>query len=62
VRDVGAVGGVSEKNLAAYAAVGVRCFGLGSSLYRPGMTRSEARDAALASLRTYDGAPAERVG
>jgi 2-dehydro-3-deoxyphosphogalactonate aldolase len=56
---VGAVGGVSEKNLAAYVAVGIRSFGLGSSLYRPGMTAAEVRDAALASVRAYDRALAE---
>src|SRR5690606_31784657 len=33
---VGAVGGVSESDFAAYYAVGVRTFGLGSSLYKPG--------------------------
>jgi 2-dehydro-3-deoxyphosphogalactonate aldolase len=51
---VGAVGGVSDKNLAAYVAAGIRTFGLGSSLYRPGMTASEVRDRALASVRAYD--------
>lgn len=56
---VGAVGGVSEKNLAAYVAVGVRSFGLGSSLYRPGMTAAEVRDTALASVRAYDRALVE---
>jgi 2-dehydro-3-deoxyphosphogalactonate aldolase len=56
---VGAVGGVSEKNLAAYVAVGIRSFGLGSSLYRPGMTVAEVRDAALASVHAYDRALAE---
>ena len=56
---VGAVGGVSEKNLAAYVAVGIRSFGLGSSLYRSGMTAAEVRDAALASVRAYDRALAE---
>jgi 2-dehydro-3-deoxyphosphogalactonate aldolase len=50
----GAVGGVSEKNLAAYVAVGIRCFGLGSSLYRPGLTEAEVRDAAQTSIRAYD--------
>ena len=50
----GAVGGVSEKNLAAYVAAGIRAFGLGSSLYRPGMTAAEVRDRALASVRAYD--------
>lgn len=49
-----AVGGVSEKNFTAFVAAGIRCFGLGSSLYRPGMMRSEVRDAAIASVRAYD--------
>jgi 2-dehydro-3-deoxyphosphogalactonate aldolase len=52
---VGAVGGVSDKNLAAYWAAGVRAFGLGSSLYRPGMTASEVRATALASVQAFDG-------
>jgi 2-dehydro-3-deoxyphosphogalactonate aldolase len=51
---VGAVGGVSDKNLATYMAVGIRAVGLGSSLYRPGMTTSEVRDAALTSVHAYD--------
>ncbi len=51
---VGAVGGVSEKNLAAYMAVGIRALGLGSSLYRPGMTAPEVREAALTSVHAYD--------
>jgi 2-dehydro-3-deoxyphosphogalactonate aldolase len=51
---VGAVGGVSDKNLADYARAGVRAFGLGSSLYRPGMTADEVRQTALASVRAYD--------
>jgi 2-dehydro-3-deoxyphosphogalactonate aldolase len=59
---VGAVGGVSEKNLAAYVTNGIRCFGLGSSLYRPGMTGSEVRDAARTSIRAYDRALTEADG
>jgi 2-dehydro-3-deoxyphosphogalactonate aldolase len=51
---IGAVGGVSDKNLADYAKAGVRAFGLGSSLYRPGMTVAEVRETALASVRAYD--------
>jgi 2-dehydro-3-deoxyphosphogalactonate aldolase len=51
---VGAVGGVSDKNLAAYVTAGVRAFGLGSSLYRPGMTAAAVRDTAQASVRAYD--------
>jgi len=52
---VGAVGGVSDKNLAAYWAAGVRAFGLGSSLYRPGMTAAEVRATALAAVEAFDG-------
>lgn len=51
---VGAVGGVSDKNLAAYVAAGVRAFGLGSSLYRPGMTATAVRETAQASVHAYD--------
>jgi 2-dehydro-3-deoxyphosphogalactonate aldolase len=51
---IGAVGGVSDKNLAAYMAAGIRAFGLGSSLYRPGMTAATVRDTARASVRAYD--------
>ena len=58
---VGAVGGVSDKNLAAYMAVGIRSFGLGSSLYRPGMTAAEVRVMAQASVRAYDRALVESV-
>lgn len=51
---VGAVGGVSDQNLAAYWAAGVRAFGLGSSLYRPGMTAAEVRLTARASVEAFD--------
>jgi 2-dehydro-3-deoxyphosphogalactonate aldolase len=51
---VGAVGGVSDKNLASYWTAGVRAFGLGSSLYRPGMTAADVRATALASVHAYD--------
>ena len=56
---VGAVGGVSDKNLAAYVAAGVRAFGLGSSLYRPGMSAAEVRETARASVAAYDNAMRE---
>jgi len=55
---VGAVGGVSDKNLADYLKAGVSAFGLGSSLYRPGMTSEEVRATALASVEAYDRAVA----
>jgi 2-dehydro-3-deoxyphosphogalactonate aldolase len=59
---VGAVGGVSDKNLADYVKAGVRAFGLGSSLYRPGMTAAEVRETARASVRAYDEAVADLAG
>ena len=49
----------SDKNLAAYVAAGVCAFGLGSSLYRPGMTAAAVRDTAQASVRAYDEAVEE---
>ena len=58
---VGAVGGVSDKNLATYVAAGVRAFGLGSSLYKPGMTASDVRDTARASVLAYDEAMKQQV-
>ncbi|MEM5472012.1 2-dehydro-3-deoxy-6-phosphogalactonate aldolase [Hoeflea sp. AS60] len=51
---VGAVGGVSDDDFAAYAKVGVRTFGLGSSLYKAGMQASEVKLRALASIKAYD--------
>ena len=51
---VGVVGGVSDKNFDAYSAGGIRTFGLGSSLYRPGMSAREVRETALASIAAYD--------
>jgi 2-dehydro-3-deoxyphosphogalactonate aldolase len=59
---IGAVGGVSDKNLADYVKAGVRAFGLGSSLYRPGMTADEVRQTARASVRAYDDAVAGSAG
>jgi 2-dehydro-3-deoxyphosphogalactonate aldolase len=51
---VGAVGGVSDKNFADYMAAGVQAFGLGSSLYRPGMTAEDVRATAGTSVLAYD--------
>jgi len=59
---VGAVGGVSDKNLADYLKAGVSAFGLGSSLYRPGMRADEVRATALASVAAYDQAVASVAG
>lgn len=51
---IGVVGGVSETDFADYAAVGVRTFGLGSSLYRPGDTADAVGRKAVAAVRAWD--------
>lgn len=51
---IGAVGGVSDADFAAYARAGIRTFGLGSSLYRPGLAASEVRAKARATIAAYD--------
>ncbi|MDK1375792.1 MULTISPECIES: 2-dehydro-3-deoxy-6-phosphogalactonate aldolase [unclassified Sinorhizobium] len=52
--EVAAVGGVSESNFADYAKIGIRSFGLGSSLYKPGMNAAEVEQRAKATLEAYD--------
>ena len=51
---VGAVGGVSEVDFAAYAQAGITTFGLGSSLYKPGATAKEVKVKARAIIAAYD--------
>jgi 2-dehydro-3-deoxyphosphogalactonate aldolase len=53
---VAAVGGVSDKNFAEYTRTGIHAFGLGSSLYRPGMTATEVAARARATIQAYDAA------
>lgn len=53
---VGVVGGVSDADFIAYSKVGVRTFGLGSSLYKPGATAAEAAATARAAITAYDAA------
>lgn len=52
--EIGAVGGVSEENFAEYASAGIRTFGLGSSLYKPGMTLADIAGRARAAVDAYD--------
>jgi 2-dehydro-3-deoxyphosphogalactonate aldolase len=52
--EIAAVGGVSERNFGDYAAIGIRSFGLGSSLYKPGMSAADVRVRARATLEAYD--------
>lgn len=52
--EIGAVGGVSERDFEAYAKAGIRTFGLGSSLYKPGATAAEIAAKARAVVAAYD--------
>jgi 2-dehydro-3-deoxyphosphogalactonate aldolase len=52
--EIAAVGGVSDKNFGDYAAIGIRSFGLGSSLYKVGMGADEVRSRARATVEAYD--------
>lgn len=51
---IGVVGGVADEHFAAYAGIGVRLFGLGSSLYRPGRSAAEVGEAARAAAAAWD--------
>ncbi|MFG6082592.1 2-dehydro-3-deoxy-6-phosphogalactonate aldolase [Paracoccus litorisediminis] len=51
---VAAVGGVSEAEFATYMRVGINAFGIGSSLYKPGLTVAEVRTRARAIVAAYD--------
>ncbi|WP_062014570.1 2-dehydro-3-deoxy-6-phosphogalactonate aldolase [Aureimonas sp. AU4] len=51
---VGVVGGVGEGDFEGFAKVGVRTFGLGSSLYKPGMTTRDIRERADRAVLLYD--------
>lgn len=54
---LGAVGGVSDANFADYWKVGVRAFGLGTSLYKPGDDVSLIRERAVKNVASYDALP-----
>ncbi|WP_404934586.1 2-dehydro-3-deoxy-6-phosphogalactonate aldolase [Nitratireductor sp. L15S-10] len=49
-----AVGGVSDVTLAEYFGIGVRAFGLGTGLYRPGDAVDTVRARARKTVKTYD--------
>lgn len=53
---IAAVGGVSDTNFADYVKAGIRAFGLGSSLYKPGMTAADIAIRAKATIEAYDAA------
>ncbi|RXG89220.1 MULTISPECIES: 2-dehydro-3-deoxy-6-phosphogalactonate aldolase [Bradyrhizobium] len=51
---IAAVGGVSDQNFAEYIKGGVTAFGLGSSLYKPGMSAADVAARANATITAYD--------
>ncbi len=51
-----AVGGVDAANIAAYRKAGVAGFGLGSNLYKPGISADEVGRRAAAMVAAFDGA------
>jgi 2-dehydro-3-deoxyphosphogalactonate aldolase len=51
---IAAVGGVSDTNFADYTKAGIVAFGLGSSLYKPGMTAAQVAVRAKATIEAYD--------
>lgn len=52
--EVAAVGGVSETSFTDYARAGIGCFGLGSSLYKPGHSAAEVKERARKAIAAYD--------
>jgi 2-dehydro-3-deoxyphosphogalactonate aldolase len=53
---IAAVGGVSDKNFGEYTKAGILSFGLGTSLYKPGMTAAEVAERAKVTILAYDAA------
>src|SRR5712672_3749456 len=51
---IAAVGGISDKSFAEYTRTGIHAFGLGTNLYKPGMTAAEVAARAKATIQAYD--------
>jgi len=49
------VGGVTPDNMSAYLAAGASGFGIGSALYKPGMTAPEVSENAMKFIAAYKG-------
>ncbi len=58
---IAAVGGVSETNFADYIKGGISAFGLGSSLYKPGMSAKDVVARAMLTIDAYDRAMGDVV-
>lgn len=56
---VGAVGGVADSHFAEFIRAGIRVFGLGSSLYKPGDDAATVRIKARNAIHAYDAAMKE---
>lgn len=56
---IAAVGGVSDTNFAEYVKGGITAFGLGSSLYKPGMSAEDVIAKARITIESYDRALGE---
>ena len=50
---------VNNMPFAEYTKAGIRAFGLGTSLYKPGMTAADVAERAKATIRAYDSAMQE---
>jgi 2-dehydro-3-deoxyphosphogalactonate aldolase len=50
---IAAVGGVSDENFGEYAKVGIKAFGLGSSVYKQGMDAADISRRAIATIDAY---------
>lgn len=50
---IAAVGGVSDANFGDYTKIGIKAFGLGSSLYKPGMSAKDVRTRADLTVKAY---------
>ncbi|MEB2846895.1 2-dehydro-3-deoxy-6-phosphogalactonate aldolase [Rhizobiales bacterium RZME27] len=59
---IAAVGGVSDANFGEYVDANILAFGLGSSLYKPGMSADDVGERAKVTIAAYDAAIAAKKG